>query len=79
MPYGQAKGIIDAGRAFHQRASAFYQQLHDKAEGARVKMLLDYLVRHEAHLGRALADFNDESRLKAMGAWYQYAQEQCLL
>jgi len=48
MPYGQAKGIIDAGRAFHQRASTFYQQLHDKAEGARVKMLLDYLVRHEA-------------------------------
>ncbi len=79
MPYGQAKGIIDAGRAFHQRASAFYQQLYDKAEGARVKMLLDYLVRHEAHLERALADFNEESRLKALDAWYQYAQEQCIL
>ena len=79
MPYGQAKGIIDAGRAFHQRASTFYQQLHDKAEGARVKMLLDYLVRHEAHLERALADFNEESRLKALDAWYQYAQEHCLL
>ena len=79
MPYGQAKGIIDAGRAFHQRASAFYQQLHDKAVGARVKMLLDYLVRHEAHLERALADFNEASRLKALDAWYQYAQKQCLL
>ena len=79
MPYGQAKGIIDAGRAFHQRASAFYQQLADKAEGARVKMLLDYLVRHEAHLERALADFNEETRTKALDAWYQYAQEQCIL
>ena len=79
MPYGQAKGIIEAGQAFHQRASTFYQQLADKAEGARVKMLLDYLVRHEAHLERALADFNEETRLRALDAWYQYAQEQCLL
>ena len=79
MPYGQAKEIIDSARAFHQRASIFYQQLHDKTEGARVKMLLDYLVRHEAHLERALANYTEEVRTKALDAWYQYAQEQCLL
>ncbi|MDX2479807.1 MAG: hypothetical protein QNK24_05675 [Desulfuromusa sp.] len=79
MPYGQAKEIIDSARAFHQRASAFYQQLADKAEGARVKMLLDYLIRHEAHLDRALSDYTEEIRSKALNAWYQYAQEQCLL
>ncbi|MDX2493994.1 MAG: hypothetical protein QNK27_03420 [Desulfuromusa sp.] len=79
MPYGQAKEIIDSARAFHQRASEFYQQLADKAEGARVKMLLDYLVRHEAHLDRALADYKEAVRSRALDAWYQYAQEQCLL
>lgn len=79
MPYGQAKEIIDSARAFHQRASAFYQQLADKAEGARVKMLLDYLARHEAHLDRALADYSETVRSKALNAWYRYAQEQCLL
>ena len=79
MPYGQAKEIIDSARAFHQRASIFYQQLHDKTEGARVKMLLDYLVRHEAHLERALANYTEEVRTKALDAWYQYAQEHCLL
>jgi hypothetical protein len=79
MPYGQAREIIDAAQAFHQRASEFYQQLSDKAEGARVKMLLDYLVRHEAHLNRALGDYTDEVKSKALDAWYQYAQDHCLL
>jgi len=79
MPYGQAKEIINSARAFHQRASQFYQQLNDKAEGARVNMLLDYLVRHEAHLDRALGDYTDAIKTKALDAWYQYAQDHCLL
>ncbi|MEA3544291.1 MAG: ferritin family protein [Thermodesulfobacteriota bacterium] len=79
MPYGQAKEIVDSAQEFHRRASEFYRQLADKAAGARVKRLLDYLVRHEAHLERALADFKAEARSRAMEAWYQYAQEQCLM
>jgi rubrerythrin len=79
MPYGQAKEIINSARTFHQRASTFYQQLNDKTEGARVKMLLDYLVRHEAHLDRALSDYTQEIKTKALDSWYQYAQEHCLL
>jgi len=79
MSYGQAKDIINAARAFHQRASVFYQQLSDQTQGAKVKMLLDYLVRHEAHLDRALGDYSQEVRSKALDSWYQYAQEQCLL
>ncbi|WP_321368520.1 hypothetical protein [uncultured Desulfuromusa sp.] len=79
MPYGQAKEIVNAAQEFHRRASAFYQQLANKAEGSKVKMLLDYLVRHEAHLDRALGDYKDEIKSKALDAWYQYAQEQCLM
>lgn len=79
MPYGQAKEILDAAHEFHRRAAKFYEQLADKAEGARVKMLLDYLVRHEKHLDRALSDYKDEIRTRALNGWYQYAQEQCLM
>lgn len=79
MPYGKAKEIIDSAREFHRRASLFYQQLADKAEGARVKLLLDYLVRHETHLDRALGEYTEEIRSQALEAWYQYSQEQCLL
>jgi len=79
MPYGQAKEIIDAAHEFHRRAAKFYEQLADKAEGARVKMLLDYLVRHEKHLDRALSNYKEEVRTRVLDSWYQYTQEQCLL
>jgi len=79
MPYGQAKEILDAAREFHRRAAKFYEELADKAEGVRVKMLLDYLVRHEKHLDRALSEYTDEIRTQALNEWYQYTQEQCLL
>ena len=71
MPYGQAKEIIEAARAFHRRASMFYQELSDQTEAGKVKMLLDYLVRHEAHLDRALSDYTQDVRIKALNAWYQ--------
>ena len=78
MPYGQAKEILDYARVYHRRVGEFYQQLKDKNESARVKMLLDYLVRHKAHLDKALGDFEDETKSKALEAWYQHSQEQCL-
>ncbi len=78
MPYGQAKEILDYAREYHRRVSDFYQQLSDKTDSARVKMLLDYLVRHKAHLDKALGEFEDEIKSKALEAWYQYSQDQCL-
>lgn len=76
MPYGQAKEILDYAREFHHKVSEFYQQLADKAQSARVKLLLDYLVRHEKHLERSLKEFEDTISSKALEAWYQYSKEQ---
>ncbi len=78
MPYGQAKEILDYAREYHRRVSEFYQQLKDKSESARVKMLLDYLVRHKAHLDKALSDFEDETKSRALDAWFQYSQDKCI-
>lgn len=76
MPYGQAKEILNYAREFHNKVSEFYQQLADKAQSARVKLLLDYMVRHEKHLERSLKQFEDTISSKALDAWYQYSKEQ---
>ncbi|MCD6527167.1 MAG: hypothetical protein J7K75_09280 [Desulfuromonas sp.] len=76
MPYGQAKEILDYARNFHRQAGEFYQQLADKAQGARVKLLLDYIIRHEKHLEKALAEFEEGASSKALSTWYQYSKEQ---
>ena len=71
MPYGQAKEILEYAREFHNKVSEFYQQLADKAQSARIKLLLDYLVRHEKHLERSLKDFEDAVSSKALDTWFQ--------
>jgi len=76
MPYGQAKEILDYARNFHCQVSDFYQQLSDKAQSARVKLLLDYMIRHEKHLAKALEDFEQTVSSNALNSWYQYSQEQ---
>lgn len=78
MPYGQAKEILDYARDFHCHVSDFYQQLADKAQSARVKLLLDYLVRHEKHLAKTLEDYEKSSSSQALNTWYQYSQDKCI-
>ncbi len=76
MPYGQAKEILNYARDFHLQVGEFYQQLADKAESSRVKLLLDYMIRHEKHLERALKDYEQGISTQALNAWYQYSKEQ---
>lgn len=77
MNYGQAKDIIQHARDFNHRVSEFYQKLSEHAEKPRVKLLLEYLARHESHLERALNDYSDSMTQEAMNTWYQIAQDQC--
>lgn len=76
MPYGQAKEILEYAREFHRKAGALYQQLADSNQSARVKLLLDYLIRHEKHLERALEDYEQSITTTALNSWYQYTKEQ---
>ncbi len=78
MPYGQAKEILNYAREFHRRVGEFYQKLSDKADSARVKMLLDYLVRHKAHLDKVLGQYEEDVQSRALDGWYQYSQDHCL-
>nr|WP_320049482.1 hypothetical protein [uncultured Desulfuromonas sp.] len=76
MPYGQAKEILEYAREFHRKAGAFYQKLSCQTQSARVKLLLDYMVRHEKHLERALEDYEQSIATNALNSWYQFTQEQ---
>jgi rubrerythrin len=76
MPYGQAKEILEYAREFHRQVGSFYQQLADKAQSERVKLLLDYMIRHEKHLERALEDYEQSITTKALNSWYQYTKDQ---
>lgn len=76
MPYGQAKEILKYAQEFHQQVSNFYQQISDKGQSTRVKMLLDYMIRHEKHLQKTLANYEKGVSSKVLDAWYQYSKDQ---
>jgi len=75
MPFGQAKQILDYARQFHHFASDYFKKLSDSTEEPRMKMLLDYMSRHETHLEEVLKDYETSTKNKAMEAWFQFSNE----
>jgi len=70
--YKQTYDIIDCLRSFHKQMQDFYERLHEKDEKQKVKMLLDYLSRHEKHREETLAKYEEEASKKVMETWFKY-------
>jgi rubrerythrin len=75
MAFEQVRDILDQARAVHKRMSEEYHLLGDVAERPRVKMLLDYLSRHERHLDEVLGKYEDSVSKKILDCWFNYTPE----
>ncbi len=69
----QVREFVDFGKHLHARISEFYDELNEKAELERVKMLLEYLSRHEHHLEQTLARYKKEVHGGILEAWLEYS------
>lgn len=74
--FEQTRDVLDHARSFHHQVAELYHALEDTAEQGRVKMLLDYLQRHEKHLEQSLADYEGEASKRILDTWFQYALEE---
>ena len=50
MAYETVRDILDRVRNFHDQVGEYYHRLYSIADKERVRILLDYLSRHEKHL-----------------------------
>lgn len=73
--YKQVKEIIEYVRLFHEQMREFYERLHEKDEKHRVKILLDYLCRHEKLREETLAQYEEEALSNIMDAYFKYVPE----
>ena len=73
--YKQVSDIFELVRLSHQQMKDFYNRLHKKDETERVKMLLDYLYKHEKHREETLAQYAEEAQDKIMNTWFKYVPE----
>jgi len=73
--FERAGEVIERAREFHREVSERYAELADEAGRERVRMLLEYLSRHEQSLERTLADYEERAPGEVLDTWLQYVPE----
>lgn len=71
--FEQVKDVLAYGIDLHTRLRDVYEQLGQQSEQTRVKMVLDYLSRHERNRQQAMERFGEGTRRKILDQWLQYA------
>lgn len=65
------RDVIDRAKGLHQQLAQVYQRLGDREPRERIKMLLDYMSRHERHLEAALLRFEQDARASILNHWFK--------
>lgn len=71
----QVKDFVRFGKELHAEIKKLFDDLNEHAELERVKLLLDFLGRHESHMEEALARFEKSSHSGILEAWLEYSPE----
>lgn len=75
MSFERTRDVIDYMRDMHASLGSYYIQLSDTAEKQKVKMLLDYLSRHQSHLALSLQKYEADASHKILETWFQYTPQ----
>ncbi|SMF95010.1 hypothetical protein SAMN02949497_2350 [Methylomagnum ishizawai] len=68
----QVKDFLEFGKHLHGEIKRFYDRANEETGSERIRMLLDYLSRHEQHLEESLARFEKGSRSGILNTWLEY-------
>ena len=67
--------ILERVRRFHRELSEFYQRVEDLAEKERVKLVLEFLHRHEIYLDESLGKYEKDASKGVLNTWFQSTPE----
>lgn len=76
MRFEQTRDVIDHVGDFHLRASRLYAELQQHASDQRVRMLLDYLGRHQQNLAHKILEFKQDSSKVVLNSWFKYTHDE---
>ena len=72
MAFETTKEVLDHAREFHRLVREFYNRLSKKEQKERVRILLDYMSRHQRHLDESLAEYQRTVPERILNTWFQY-------
>ncbi len=75
MAFETVRDIIEHARHFHNRLSEFYQQLSSASEKEKIRILLNYMSRHEQNMAECLTRYEKESARKLLDTWFKFPPE----
>ena len=75
MAIKNTRDVLDYVREYHKKLSDFYHKLADQTHRERVKILLDYMARHERHFEESLAAYEKDASKTVMDSWLQCAPD----
>lgn len=78
MRFKTVKDVVEHARQLHKQIAGFYKQLSNRQHQERIKMLLDYLARHETNLEKMLASFEKDRSQQIWDEWFQFATDDTL-
>ena len=75
MAIKQTRDVLEYVRKFHKKLSQLYHNLGDHTDKERLKMLLDYLSRHEEHIGACVGEYEASASKRILDCWLQCAPD----
>lgn len=75
MPYLQVKNLLERAIKFHGMLMAFYSKIDNESEKASVKLLVNYMARHEKILAEQLETITAEQRKQLTEEWLKSVPE----
>ncbi len=73
MAFETVRDILDRMRNFHTKVSEYYHQLYCIADKERVKLLLDYMSRHEKHIEKCISEYENDASKDILDTWFMAA------
>jgi rubrerythrin len=75
MPYVQVNNLLERAIEFHGMLTKFYSKIDNESEKESVKLLVNYMARHEAILKEQLEKITVEERKQLTEEWLPYVPE----
>lgn len=69
MANEQVKQVLQSTQQLHERARSYFAHLAHQSKQPRVKLLLDYLAGHEAHLAETIRGYKQDAAQKVLDTW----------
>lgn len=70
--FEQVRDVLEYGKDLHRSLQALAERIESEEQRGHVKLLLDYLKRHEEELARSLQEFEDETQKHILDLWLPY-------